>query len=186
MDLEFLYLATVLVLFLITVFTGRLRIDLASLLLMLSLVLPWRLDEGGNLHGILTVPQGLSGFGSPAVVMVVSMFVLSAAMERTGAATLLGGKLLERASGSEVTLLIAVIVAVTLFSAVVSDTTSVLVWMPLLLVWVRRREYASSRMLMPLALTAVSSPERVRIVKVTTAPTRQEIGSTTCSTPGAK
>ena len=155
MDLEFLYLATVLVLFLIAVFTGRLRIDLAALLLMLSLVVPWHLDEAGRLRGILTVPQGLSGFGSPAVVMVVSMFVLSAAMERTGAASLIGGKLLERASSSETKLLIAVVVAVTLFSAVVSDTTSVLVWMPLVLVWVRRRDYAASRMLMPLAFAAL-------------------------------
>lgn len=155
MSLEFAYLGTVLVLFLITVFSGRLSIDVAALLMMLSLVLPWRLDEGGELHGILTISQGLSGFGSTAVVMVVSMFVLSAAMERTGAAALIGGRLLERASGSETGLLLAVLVAVTLFSAVVSDTTSVLVWMPLLLVWARRRKYAPSRLLMPLAYAAL-------------------------------
>jgi len=155
MNIEFAYLGTVLVLFLVTVFSGRLSIDVAALLMMLSLVLPWRLDESGELHGILTISQGLSGFGSTAVVMVVSMFVLSAAMERTGAAALIGGRLLERASGTETRLLIAVLVAVTLFSAVVSDTTSVLVWMPLLLVWVRRRGYSPSRFLMPLAYAAL-------------------------------
>jgi len=155
MGLEFIYLGAVLGLFLIVALSGRLSIDLAALLLMISLVLPWRLDEEGALRGILTVAQGLSGFGSPVVVMVVAMFVLSSAMERTGAATLIGGRLLERSSTSETRLLMAVIVAVTLFSAVVSDTTSVLVWMPLLLVWVRRRRYAPSRMLMPLAFAAL-------------------------------
>ena len=155
MGLEFVYLGAVLGLFLIAALSGRLSIDLAALLLMISLVLPWRFDESGELHGILTVAQGLSGFGSPVVVMVVAMFVLSSAMERTGAATLIGGRLLERSSTSETRLLMAVIVAVTLFSAVVSDTTSVLVWMPLLLVWVRRRRYSPSRMLMPLAFAAL-------------------------------
>jgi len=148
---EHIFLAVVICAFVAAAASGRIRIDLAAILLLISLVLPWRRDASGGLVGILDASVAFSGFGSMAVAMIVAMFVLSAAMERTGAAGLMGERLLRRGAASERGFTALVIAAVTLFSAVASDTTSVLVWMPLVLAVCRERGFSSSRILMPLA-----------------------------------
>jgi len=155
MHAEAVYLAVVLALALGASFSGRLRLDLAAVLLLLSLVVPWRRAETGELVGILSTDEAFSGFGSPAVVMVAAIFVLSHAMERSGAAEMLGARLLSASAGSESRLQFAVLVLATLFSAFVSDTTTVLVWMPLVLAVSRERGFSSSRLLMPLAFAAL-------------------------------
>ena len=97
MNAEAVYLAVVLALALWSFWRQTLRPDATALLVMLSLLIPWRpvaSGQGGGLVAVATPAQAFHGFGSPALIMVASMFVLSAAMVRTGAAQLLGGRLL--------------------------------------------------------------------------------------------
>lgn len=154
MQPEPVYLGVALVAMLVAAFRGLLRLDLAAMLLLLSLLVPWRRVDGAWV-GILDANQAFSGFGSQAVVMIVGIFVISQAMERTGAAEMVGARLLRGASKREVTLQLAILVGATLFSAFVSDTTTVLVWMPLLLAVCRAQRYAPSRHLMILAVAAL-------------------------------
>src|SRR5690606_24655848 len=60
--------------------TERLRVDVVALLVMTALVVT----------GVLTVPEGLSGFSSQATIMVAAMFVLSASLPRNGAVAAIG------------------------------------------------------------------------------------------------
>lgn len=150
MTAEALYLAVVLLLALVSFWLQRLRPDVTALLVMLSLVVPWRPMPDG-LRAILPPAEAFAGFGSQAVIMVAAMFVLSAAMVQTGAAQLLGGRLLAAGAGSELRFQVTVLVLVTLFSALVNDTTTVLVWMPPVMAICRERGYAPSRVLMLLA-----------------------------------
>lgn len=153
---ESIYLAVVLGLALLSFYTQRLRPDLTALFVMLSLMAPWRTVDGKpGLHGVLTPSQAFHGFGSPALVMVASMFVLSAAMVRTGAAHLLGGRLLAASAGSELRFQLTILFVVTLFSAVINDTTTVMVWMPMVMAVCRERGYAPSRVLMLLAFASL-------------------------------
>lgn len=152
---EALFLAFVLFAGLGASFRGWVRLDVAALLIMLSLLVPWRSDGDGGLRGILSVSEAFSGFGTPAVVMVAAIFVLSHAMERTGAAEMVGTRLLQASSKSEFGMQAAILLAATLFSAFVSDTTTVLVWMPLILAVSREKGLAPSRLLMPLAFAAL-------------------------------
>ena len=55
--------------------TERLRVDVVALLVMTALVV----------SGVITLAEGLSGFSNQATVMVATMFVLSAALQRNGA-----------------------------------------------------------------------------------------------------
>jgi di/tricarboxylate transporter len=135
-------------------YTGWIRADLTALLVMLSLMIPWR-PVGDGWAPVLTTAEAFSGFGSSAVVMVAAMFVLSRAMVRTGGAELLGGWLLDSASRSERGLQLAILGAVTLFSAFINDTTTVIVWMPLVVAVAERRGYAVSRFLLPLAYASL-------------------------------
>lgn len=150
MTAESLYLAVVLALALVSFWLQRLRPDVTALLVLLSLLVPWRPTDDG-LAPILTPEEAFHGFGSPALIMVAAMFVLSAAMVRTGAAQLLGGRLLAAGSTSELRFQITVLCLVTAFSAVVNDTTTVLVWMPPVMAICRERGYSPSRVLMLLA-----------------------------------
>jgi len=150
MTAESIYLAVVLLLALLSFYLQRLRPDVTALLVMLSLLVPWRATAAG-LAPILTPSEAFHGFGSPALIMVAAMFVLSAAMVRTGAAELLGGRLLSAGASSELRFQITVLCLVTAFSAVVNDTTTVLVWMPPVMAICRERGYAPSRVLMLLA-----------------------------------
>ncbi len=155
MNVEAVYLGLALVLALGASFRGLVRLDVAALLLLLSLLVPWRRDANGDLVGILDTAEAFAGFGSPAVIMVAAIFVLSFGMERTGAAAMLGSRLLAASSRSESRLQVAILGMATVFSAFVSDTTTVLVWMPLILAVAREKKYAPSRLLMPLAYAAL-------------------------------
>ncbi|MCR9245594.1 MAG: SLC13 family permease [bacterium] len=150
MTAESIYLAIVLLAAMVSFYLQKLRPDLTALLVMLSLLVPWRPTEDG-LQAILAPEKAFHGFGSPALIMVASMFVLAAAMVRTGAADYLGGRLLRRSATSELRFQLTVLVLVTLFSAVINDTTTVLVWMPPVMAICRERGYAPSRVLMLLA-----------------------------------
>jgi di/tricarboxylate transporter len=150
MSTESIYLAVVLLLALASFYLQRLRPDVTALLVILSLLVPWRPTPDGW-RAILQPAQAFHGFGSTAVVMVASMFVLSAAMVRTGAAQLLGGRLLAAGASSELRFQLTVLTLVTAFSAVVNDTTTVLVWMPPVMAICRERGYAPSRVLLLVA-----------------------------------
>lgn len=154
MTAEAVYLSVVLLLALISFYLHRLRPDVTALLVMLSLLVPWRVTEEG-LAAILTPGEAFHGFGSPALIMVASMFVLSAAMVRTGAAQMLGGKLLEKGATTELRFQLTVLVLVTGFSAIVNDTTTVLVWMPPVMAICHKRGYAPSRVLILLAFASL-------------------------------
>ncbi|MEO6594964.1 MAG: SLC13 family permease [Planctomycetota bacterium] len=154
MTAESLYLAIVITLALVSFYLQRLRPDVTALLVMLSLLIPWRPTADG-LRAVLTPNEAFHGFGSPALLMVAAMFVLSAAMVRTGAAQLLGGRLLTAGATSELRFQLTVLALVTAFSAVVNDTTTVLVWMPLVMAICRERGFAPSRILMLLAFASL-------------------------------
>ena len=154
MNPEAAYLAVVLAAAVYLFYTGRLRPDVTALLVMVAMLVPWRVGRGG-VEAILTTQEAFSGFGSAAVVMVGSMFILSAAMVRTGAANLLGDRVLAIGKRSELALQMTVLVVVTVFSAFINDTTAVLIWMPLVLAVCRERGYAPERVLMLLAYASL-------------------------------
>lgn len=154
MPAESIYLAVLLLLALVSFYMQWLRTDVTALLVMLALLVPWRNTDQG-LQGILDPAAAFHGFGSPALIMVASMFVLSAAMVRTGAAQLIGSRMLARGGSSELRLQLTVLLLITLFSAVINDTTTVLVWMPLVMAVCRERGYAPSRVLILLAYASL-------------------------------
>lgn len=147
---EAIYLLVVIVSALVLFYTQWVRPDLTAFLVLLAMVFPWRPGPGG-LEGLLTTREAFSGFGSPALVMVGCMFVVGAAMVRTGAADLIGARLLGACAHSELLLQAAILGVTTLFSTVVNDTTTVLVWMPIVIAVCRERRLSPSRYLLCVA-----------------------------------
>ena len=86
---DYIALALILAVALYLFWQHKLQTDVTALLVTLALILPWPHPDG-QWRSILTYQEGFLGFGSVAVVMVVSMFVFGGAIVRTGAAEFLG------------------------------------------------------------------------------------------------
>ena len=122
MKSEFIVLTFILFGALYLFWTQRLRTDIAALLVMLSLAIPWPRPDG-KWSAILSPQEAFSGFGSVAVIMVTAMFVFSAAMVRTGAAEMIGGRLFRGCAHNELLLQIAVLFVAAAFSMFINETT---------------------------------------------------------------
>ena len=144
---EFIVLTLILLGALYLFWTQRLRTDIAALLVMLSMALPWPRPDG-KWSAILSPQEAFSGFGSVAVIMVTAMFVFSAAMVRTGVAEMIGGRLFRACAHNELFLQIAVLFVAAAFSMFINETTIVLIFMPVVLGVCKERNLSPSRYLL--------------------------------------
>jgi di/tricarboxylate transporter len=144
---EFIVLGLILLGALYFFWTQRLRTDITALLVMLTLALPWPRPDG-KWSAILSPQEAFSGFGSVAVIMVTAMFVFGAAMVRTGAAEMIGGRLFRACAHNELLFQVAVLSVATVFSMFINETTIVLVFMPVILGVCKERNLSPSRYLL--------------------------------------
>jgi di/tricarboxylate transporter len=124
--------------------TGWMRMDVTALLVLALLALT----------GILTPAQAFSGFSSPAVVTIGGMFVISAALARTGVANVLGRQLLRIAGERETPVVLALMLTAGGLSSVMSNIGVAAMLLPVTMDIARRTGLPPSRLLMPLVLAA--------------------------------
>jgi di/tricarboxylate transporter len=125
--------------------TERIRIDLVAMMLMGALLVT----------GLVSPEQGIAGFSNPATVTVAAMFIISAALYRTGAVAVLG-----RASAAvfERNLwagLLVMMVSVGLLSAFMNNTPVVAIFMPIILSTATAIRISPSKLLMPLSFASM-------------------------------
>jgi di/tricarboxylate transporter len=97
----------------------------------------------------------LRGFGNSAVIALGAIFVLSAGLKESGVATLMG-RMLERFGGEkEWSLAPLIMVTTCVLSAIMSNTATVAVFLPAVLVLSRRANISPSRLMMPLGYAAI-------------------------------
>lgn len=121
---------------------GRWRPDAIALLVLIVLLL----------SGTVTLEAGLAGFGSPALVAIAAVFVVSAGLERTGVAAVLGQRILGVAGRSEARLALAYCAAGGLLSGVMNSIGAMAVLLPAAVATAREAKVSPSRLLLPLAL----------------------------------
>ncbi len=105
--------------------------------------------------GVLTTPDMLGVFANPAAMAVATMFILSAALDKTGVIDQLGRaaiKLAERHPKLAITILFA---AVFFGSFFVNNTSVVLIMIPVMVMLARRRNIAASKLLIPLSYVSI-------------------------------
>ncbi|MEX1256333.1 MAG: SLC13 family permease [Gemmatimonadota bacterium] len=100
--------------------------------------------------GLVTPEEGISGFSNPATVTVAAMFVLSAGLQKTGAAASLG-RVLVRYGRNHFLALVVVMGSVGVMSAFINNTAAVAVFIPLVMIVANRRKIAASKLLIPLS-----------------------------------
>jgi len=104
--------------------------------------------------GILTIGQSLAGFGDPATIFVASLFVISAGMERSGVTAWVGQVLIDKAGDSRVRLIVFMMLAVAVLSALISVNGAVAALLPVVVVLAVRLNRSPGRLLMPLVFGA--------------------------------
>ena len=121
--------------------TEWLRVDVVALGVVVLLMVT----------GVLTTGEALSGFSNAAVLTIAALFIVGGAVLHTGLAGMIGRRILLIAGTSEVRLLVVLMGAVALLSSFMSDTGTVAVLLPAIIMLARSADVAPSRLLIPLA-----------------------------------
>ncbi len=123
----------------------KIPVDVVGILLVIGLVMT----------NVLTVQEGLSGFGDNIIITIGGLFVLTGGLVKTGIVDLIGRRLY-RISGSNEFLLTALIMAVAAICAsVLKNTTTTAMFLPVVLGLANRAKISPSKLLMPLAFGAI-------------------------------
>src|ERR671916_47957 len=141
-------IATVLVLLLIALVlfaTEKIPIDVVTVLLVIGLVLT----------GTLSVGQAFAGFGNDIVITIAGLFILTGGLARTGVVDLVGRRLHRTAGDSEFRIAALIMFAAALCAAVMKNTTTTAMFLPVVLGIAARRNISPSKLLMPLAFGAI-------------------------------
>lgn len=141
MGLVFAITAAAIILFV----TEWVRVDVVALAVLVCLALT----------GLVTPSEAISGFSNPAVVTVWAVLILSAALARTGVASLLGHRVLRLAGKNEVRLLALIMLVVAILSGFMNDIGVAALFLPVVIDVARRMKLPPSKFLIPLAFAAL-------------------------------
>ena len=119
--------------------------ELTAALLLLALWIAGLLPEG----------ELFAGFGSDVVVFLGSLFVVSAALVRTGALERLEAMLGRRAQRQPRAALALLVLATAIVSSVLSNTATVAAMLPVVAGLARRLDLPASRLYMPVAFASI-------------------------------
>ena len=120
-------------------------VDIVALGVLLTLILT----------GLLPTEMAFAGFGNETVAMILGLFILTAALARTGVIELVGRGLLSRISDDPKRLNWIVMGSAALMSSLMSNTAATAFFAPIVMGISRRLRISASRLLMPLAFAAI-------------------------------
>jgi len=167
MTLEIATVLTILAAAIILFITEWVRMDVVALMVLGSLALT----------GLVTASDALSGFSNPAVITVWAILILSGGLARTGVARWIGRRLLLLAGDSEIRLLVLIMLTAGLLSGFMNSIGVASLFLPVVIDIARRTKRPPSKLLMPLAFSAllgglttlIGTPPNILISEVLTA-----------------
>jgi di/tricarboxylate transporter len=123
----------------------RIPIEIVSILLVMALVLT----------KTLTVAEAFAGFGNDIVITIAGLFILTGGLAKTGVIDLVGRRLHRTAGESEFRMTALIMFAAAFCAAVMKNTTTTAMFLPVVLGIAARRNISPSKLLMPLAFGAI-------------------------------
>ncbi|MCA9977584.1 MAG: anion permease, partial [Anaerolineales bacterium] len=128
------FVLAVLVIAIILFVTEWLRVDVVALGVVVALML----------SGVLSTGEALAGFSNTAVLTIASLFIVGGAVLQTGLAGMIGRRILQIAGTGELRLIIVLMAAVALLSSFMSDTGTVAVLLPAVIILAHSAKIAPS------------------------------------------
>ena len=123
----------------------RLRVDLIAMMVLITL----------SLTGLVTIEEAFSGFASPAVITVWSVYIVSGALFRSGVADILANFMLRLAGHSYHRLLFVIMITVGIMSSFMNNIGAVAILLPAVVSVGRKINVAPSKLLIPMAFTSL-------------------------------
>ena len=125
--------------------TEVLSVDLVALLIMAAFVL----------FGVITPEEGISGFSNKATITVAFMFVLSAALLKTGALQVLALRLSSVFRKNFYLGMGLMMLLIAFFSAFVNNTPVVAIFIPIIIQIASASNHSVTKMLIPLSFASI-------------------------------
>jgi di/tricarboxylate transporter len=125
--------------------TERIPIEIVSILLVVALVIT----------NTLSASEAFAGFGNDIVITIAGLFILTGGLLKTGVVDVVGRRLHRLAGDSEFLITAVIMVAAALSAAVMKNTTTTAMFLPVVLGIGLRRKISPSKLLMPLAFGAI-------------------------------
>ncbi|HEX6730250.1 MAG TPA: SLC13 family permease [Pyrinomonadaceae bacterium] len=125
--------------------TERIPIEIVALLLVIALVLT----------NTLSAAEAFAGFGNDIVVTISGLFILTGGLAKTGVIDEVGRRLHRTAGDSEFRITALIMFAAALSAAVMKNTTTTAMFLPVVLGMATRTGISPSKLLMPLAFGAI-------------------------------
>jgi di/tricarboxylate transporter len=123
----------------------RIPIEVVAILLVMALVLT----------NTLTAGEAFAGFGNDIVITIAGLFILTGGLAKTGVIDLVGRRLHRTAGESEFRMVMLIMFAAAFCAAVMKNTTTTAMFLPVVLGIAARRNISPSKLLMPLAFGAI-------------------------------
>ncbi|MDR4508435.1 MAG: SLC13 family permease [Candidatus Brocadiaceae bacterium] len=143
-DINVLLVLAVVVAAMYLFISGKLRVDLTALCVLVVLIV----------LGLIDTNQALYGFASSATAIITAMFVLSAGLVRTGLVEWLARHIDRLAGKTESRLVIVLCVTIAFLSAFIINTATVAIFIPVAIMLAKSRKISPSRALMPLSFAS--------------------------------
>jgi di/tricarboxylate transporter len=125
--------------------TEKLPVDIVGIILVIGLVLT----------GVLTVNEGVAGFGDNIIITIGGLFILTGGLIKTGIVDLIGRRLHKIAGDNEFLLTVLIMVVAAISASVLKNTTTTAMFVPVVLGLAERAKIPPSKLLMPLAFGAI-------------------------------
>jgi di/tricarboxylate transporter len=108
-----------------------------------------------TLTGLVTIEEAFSGFASPAVITVWSVYIVSGALFRSGVADALANFMLRLAGESYLRLLFVIMITIGVMSSFMNNIGAVAILLPAVVSVARKINVAPSKLLIPMAFTSL-------------------------------
>jgi di/tricarboxylate transporter len=145
MDNQLIITFIILIIALILFLTEKIPADLIALLVVVAL----------GVTGILTTQEAFSGFSRSAVITIISIFILSEALQRTGVIEQVGNILLKVGGKSELRLIFAVMISGAFLSLFMNNIAAAALLIPAASGAAKKAGVNTPRLLMPLAFGTI-------------------------------
>jgi len=119
------------------------------------------------LSGLLPVNRALQGIGSESFLLILSLLVMTAALERTGFVDLVGSWVEKHVQKSSRRLEVIIILTAAIMSTFMSNTGSAAFLLPMVIGIARTMRVSRSKILMPLAFSSILASS-VTLISTTT------------------
>jgi di/tricarboxylate transporter len=126
---------------------GRPRADIVGLLVAAALMS----------SRVLTPQEALAGFGSPVVILIASIFIVSAGLVNTGVAQRLGDAVVKAARGNETRLVALIMLLAGVIGSVLNSSAIAAMLIPVVLTITTKTGLNRKRLLMPLGVAVMIS-----------------------------